>query len=212
MTLLFVFDMDNVLYDYDWMARMRALSAASGIPVPVLRQRWWLDPTREMHAEAGGFDGPDHYLDTFRRTVGTGVSEADWVAARKSGMTALPDSIAAARRAGELGRVSLLTNNGPLVHKHLAHLAPDLVPIFGSELRASSFYGARKPDPLVFERMLESYDSPAADTFFADDLVENVAGAESVGITTHLFDGDAAAMRAAIEAFAESRGVTPAEG
>ena len=205
MSLLYVFDMDNVLYDYDWQARMRALSAASRIPIESLRERWWLDPSKEMHAEAGGFDGPDHYLDTFRRVVGTDISEDQWIDARRSGMTALPDSIAAAQRASELGRVSLLTNNGPLVHKHLASLAPDLVPIFGTELRASSFYGARKPDPLVFERMLESYGAGADETFFADDLIENIEGARSVGITAHHFTGDAAAMRAAIEAFAAER-------
>ncbi|WP_251857761.1 HAD family hydrolase [Herbiconiux sp. L3-i23] len=205
MSALFVFDMDNVLYDYDWHARMRALSAISGVAFDDLRSRWWLDPAGEMHAEAGGFEDGERYLAAFRAAVGADVSREDWLAARGGAMTPLPGSIAAAARAAELGRVSLLTNNGPLVHENLRSLAPELVPVFGEHLRASSFYGARKPDPIVFERMLESYGADAADTFFADDLPENVAAAASVGITTHHFTGDTAALLADIESFAATR-------
>lgn len=205
MPALFVFDMDNVLYDYDGHVRMRALSAVSGVPVDDLRRRWWHSPEGEIRAEAGGYRDGDEYLEAFRRATGADVTKEQWLVARGSAMTPFPDSIAAARRAAELGRVSLLTNNGPLVEEHLARLAPALVPVFGDHLRSSSFYGARKPDPLVFERVLASYAADAADTFFADDLPENVAAAESVGITTHHFTGDAAALLADIEAFAAAR-------
>ena len=66
--------------------------------------------------------------------------------------------------------MSLLTNNGPLVEAHLAELAPELVPLFGDDLHTSSFYGARKPDPLVFANMLAHYGVPADQVFFVDDL------------------------------------------
>ena len=105
-------------------------------------------------------------------------------------------------RAAELGRVTLLTNNGPLVGENLATLAPDLVPLFGVEhLRSSSSYGARKPDPRVFEEVLRAYDEPAEHTFFADDMTVNVEGARSVGITAHLYR-DPASLLAAVEDFA----------
>jgi putative hydrolase of the HAD superfamily len=105
------------------------------------------------------------------------------------------------QRAAELGRVTLLTNNGPLVGENLATLAPELVPLFGVEhLRASSHYGARKPDPRVFEGVLREYGQPAAQTFFADDMPVNVEGARSVGITAHLYR-DPAALLAAVEDF-----------
>lgn len=205
MPLLFVFDMDNVLYDYDWRVRMRALEQLTGLPVAELRKRWWAPPTGELNAEAGGYAGPEEYFEAFTRAIGVAVPLDDWLEARASAMTPWPDSIAVVERAAELGQVSLLTNNGPMVHAHLPRLAPELVPIFGREnLRASSFYGARKPDPLVFERMLDAYGQDASDTFFADDLPENVAAAESVGITAHLFT-DSAGMREAVEGFARLR-------
>jgi HAD superfamily hydrolase (TIGR01509 family) len=119
-------------------------------------------------------------------------------------MTVRPDSLAAVRRAAEFGRITLLTNNGALTARHLRTLAPELVDLFGDHLFTSSAYGARKPDPAVFERVLESYGVPAERAFFADDMPENVRGAESVGITAHLYSTPAG-MRAAIEDFAAAR-------
>lgn len=206
MSLLFAFDMDNVLYDYRWRERMDSLSVLTGTPVSRLRELWWLHPEGEAFAEAGGYEDGDAYLRAFADRTGHHVSPEEWLAARGAAMTPLPESIEAARRAAELGRVTLLTNNGPLVGASLAAIAPLLVPVFGREhLRATSHYGARKPDPVVFERLLQEYDTPASDAFFADDLIENVEAAASVGFSVHHFTGDAAAMRRDIEAFAASR-------
>ena len=107
--------------------------------------------------------------------------------------------------------MTLLTNNGALAHKHLATLAPELVELFGDHLYTSSAYGARKPDPLVFERVLEAYGVAADDTFFADDMRVNVEGAASLGITTYQF-GTPAGLLTAIEEFAAGRGTGASAG
>ena len=54
MSLLFIFDMDDVLYDYDWRLRMSAMTEITGLPLDELRRRWWHDDG-EWAAEAGGF-------------------------------------------------------------------------------------------------------------------------------------------------------------
>lgn len=200
-TPLFVFDMDDVLYDYDWRVRMTGLSSITGLDFAELRRRWWNDEG-EWAAEAGRFADAAAYHSAFTRALGSDIPVAEWIANRRSAMTPWPDSLDAVRRAGELGTVGLLTNNGPLVEEHLAELAPELVPLFGDELHTSSFYGARKPDPRVFANMLAHYDVPADLVFFADDLEVNVEGARSVGIHAHRFTG-AAALVEAIERFAE---------
>lgn len=202
MTLLFIFDMDDVLYDYDWTVRMAGLSALTGLSLDELRRRWWHE-AGEIKAEAGGFDA-DGYLEAFNAAIGMTVGEEDWVRIRKSAMTPWPDSIAAVERAKELGTVTLLTNNGALSARHIATLAPELVGVFGTGLLTSSDYGARKPDPAVFSAVLERYSVEPADAFFADDLTENVEGARRVGITAHLFTG-APGLVAAIETFATQR-------
>ncbi len=201
--LLFIFDMDDVLYDYDWRVRMTALSELTGLTIDELWNRWWRG--NEANAEAGSPDTAAGYLAAFNAAIGGSVTEEDWVRIRRSGMTPRADAIAAVARAAELGRVTLLTNNGALVHQHLATtLAPELVPHFGEHLFASSHYGARKPDPEVFRRVLARYDTEPGHAFFADDLIENVEGARSIGITAYHY-GDAPGLLAAIEAFAAAR-------
>ena len=203
MPLLFVFDMDDVLYDYDWSLRMEGLTALTGYPLDELRRRWW-NASGEWAAEAGEYRTAERYHAAFTRALEADISVDQWVANRRSAMTPWPESIAAAARASELGQVSLLTNNGPLLEAHLATIASEIAPLFGEHLRTSSYYGARKPNRVVFERLLDEYDADPADVFFTDDLVENVRGAESVGITGHLFTTPAALMDA-VEAFAASR-------
>jgi glucose-1-phosphatase len=205
-TPLFVFDMDDVLYDYDWRVRMAGMTALTGLDVAELRARWW-NREGEWAAEAGGFADADAYHAAFSSALGVTIPVDDWIANRRSGMTPWPDSFAAVERAAQLGSVVLLTNNGPLVEAHLARLAPELVPLFGDELHTSSFFGARKPDAAVFENLLAHYGVPADQVFFTDDLEVNVEGARSVGIEAHRFT-DAASLTAAIEAFAARVGAS----
>jgi HAD superfamily hydrolase (TIGR01509 family) len=200
MGLLFVFDMDDVLYDYDWRRRMSGLAERTGLDFTELRRRWWHDDG-EWAAEAGRWPDGASYLADWSAAVGTTLTVEEWLANRASAMTPRPEALAAVARAAQLGRVTLLTNNGPLVGENLATLAPDLVPLFGlAHLKASSHYGARKPDPRVFEGVLRAYDEPAEHTFFADDMAINVEGAASVGITAHLYRNPAALL-GAIEEF-----------
>ncbi|MBN9141674.1 MAG: HAD-IA family hydrolase [Micrococcales bacterium] len=203
MALLFLFDMDDVLYDYDWRARQAELSALTGIAFEELERRWWHDGG-EWAAEAGVFPDSEAYRSAVSVALDFEVTVETWVATRRAAMRARPDAIAAVARAAELGRVSLLTNNGPLVEEHLPVIASEIAPLFGEHLRTTSRYGARKPDPAVFERVLAHYETDAADAFFVDDLPENVAGAASLGITTYRY-GTAEGLLAAIEAFAEGR-------
>jgi putative hydrolase of the HAD superfamily len=203
MALLFVFDMDDVLYRYDWRVRMALLGELTGHDLAELRRRWW-HAGGEWAAEAGDYGGASAYQDAFEAAMGVPVPVDEWLRVRRAAMTPWPDSIAAVERAAQLGEVALLTNNGPLVEAHLAVLAPEIAPLFGDNLHTSSFYGARKPDPRVFRAVLRAYHRDPADVFFADDLPENVAGAASVGITAHRFT-DAPGLLTAIEAFAAVR-------
>lgn len=200
MPLLFVFDMDDVIYDYDWRQRMRAVSALTGHDLPELRRRWW-NADGERRAEAGAWRTGAEYLAAATEALGIDIAADDWIAARRSAMTVRPEVVACVERAAAIGTVSLLTNNGALVHDRLAQLAPEIAPLFGPLLRATSYYGARKPDPAVFERVLVDHGADAADTFFVDDLSENVESAQSVGMTAHLYT-DPAALDEAIRSFA----------
>jgi HAD superfamily hydrolase (TIGR01509 family) len=206
MTLLFIFDMDDVLYDYNWRRRMAGVTAITGFDLAELRRRWW-NTDGEWAAEAGVYSTAEEYLEAFSTAMGMPIDEREFVRVRGEAMTVWPESLAAVERAKELGHVTLLTNNGALMHKHVRAIAPELVDVFGEHLFTSSFYGARKPDRRVFEGVLEKYGANAESTFFADDMIENIEGAALLGITAHHFTpaSGSAGMLAAIEAFAASR-------
>lgn len=201
MSLLFLFDMDDVLYDYDWRTRMAGLSELSGKDLHELRRLWWINGL-EFAAEAGDPATPEAYLATVTGAIQTPIDRETWVRIRAESTHARPDALAAVERAAALGTVALLTNNSILIHEHLHEVAPELVPLMGRDnLHASARFGARKPDPLVFERAMAHYGARPEHTFFTDDRTENVDGAASVGITAHLYV-DGASLLAAIEAFA----------
>ena len=204
MSLLFIFDMDDVLYDYDWRTRMAGMTSMTGLSLDELRRRWWHDEG-EWAAEAGVYRTGDEYLAAVESALGMPIDEDEWVRVRAAAMTVRPDALEGVRRASELGQVTLLTNNGALAHKHLRILAPELVELFGEDhLLTSSYYGARKPNPAVFQSVLDAYGVAAEDAFFADDMRINVEGARSIGITAYHY-GHAAGMMAAIESFAAAR-------
>ena len=46
-----------------------------------------------------------------------------------------------------------------------------------------------KPQPEIYLRTLEEHHLPADECLFIDDLAENIAGAEAVGIHGHRFVG-----------------------
>ncbi len=160
MTLLFIFDMDDVLYEYDWRARMAAMSELTGLSFLELRRLWWHDEG-EFGAEAGLYKTGEEYLAAFELAIGQSVDVARWVEIRAAAMTVWPDSLAAAQRAAELGRTTLLTNNGALLGDHLPTLAPETCPDFWPiTLRTvESLMGPRKAqilpwfDPHPFEAL-----------------------------------------------------------
>ena len=82
MPLLYLFDMDDVLYDYDWRARMAGLTALTGLDLHELRRRWWNDEG-EWAAEAGRYADAASYHAAFVASIGVPVSVDDWVANRR---------------------------------------------------------------------------------------------------------------------------------
>jgi putative hydrolase of the HAD superfamily len=205
--MLFIFDMDNVLYDYHWRTRMEALTEVTGHSFQELRSRWWHDDG-EWQAEAGNPDTGDEYLRRVNEAFGSSISRQQWIDMRIAAMAYRPEVTEAVGYAAEFGQVTLLTNNGILIGEHLPEVAPELVAYFGEHLFATAHYGARKPDPLVFERVLERYGASGSETFFVDDTPDNLRGAQTLGITTQWFSpkDSGQSIRENIQKYVDSQG------
>lgn len=207
---LYFFDLDKTLYAYDFRQRLPRLALLTGASQYHLARTWWADGY-EARAEAGEWPTPAAYLDEFARVTETPrLSLAQWASARDAAMTRIDGSVAALRRAAQLGTVSLLSNNPAATAGALPILAPDVVEILGRNQLFSYMLGARKPGEEIYRRALAYYGVAADDAFLADDSLANVTGARAVGITAFqlLRVGDqfrTDALIAAVEAFARRK-------
>jgi putative hydrolase of the HAD superfamily len=204
--MLFLFDMDNVLYDYHWRVRMHGLTDLTGLDFHELRRRWWHDEG-EWKAEKGDPPTGSEYLTRVNSALEADLTVDQWLHHRRLAMTPRQDIIDVAARAAELGSVAVLTNNGALIGEHLRTIAPELVPIFGDHLYATAHFRARKPEPDVFRNALDALGHRAGDTLFVDDMPENVRGAETLGITGEWFSPNypATQLLDVVERFAQSK-------
>ena len=204
---LYFFDLDKTLYAYNFRYRLPELARLTGASQYRLASRWWATGF-EARAEAGEWPTADDYLDKFARVTETRrLSLDEWASARRLAMTRIDESVAALRRAAELGTVSLLSNNPAATAAALPQLVPDVIEILGPNVLVSYMLGARKPGEEIYRRALDYYGVAPENAFLADDSLANVLGARAVGITAHqLIAVDGAfqtdALHAAVEAFA----------
>jgi epoxide hydrolase-like predicted phosphatase len=109
-----------------------------------------------------------------------GLSEAqDLIESMFRGMLPEPTMIDAVRRAREAGVVTgLITNSWSTSHydrELLGELFEDVV--------ISAEVGLHKPDPAIYRLSCERLGIEPGDAVFVDDLRENIAAAEEVGMT-----------------------------
>lgn len=178
---LVVFDMDGVLYHLDRARRLDLLAELSGLePQRVDELTYGSD--FETAAEAGAYPTGSDYLAEFNRRLGTELTRLEWIGIRRQVMTPVPEVLNLAERLASSHIVALLTNNVSLVQESLADLAPEVARIFGGNAHTSSRFGARKPDPEVFERLLAHHETEPSAAVFIDDNPQAVNGAEHAGV------------------------------
>ena len=116
-----------------------------------------------------------------------------WVADFRSWLSINPGTIEvlADLKAGGT-TLALLSNAGPDFGSYFRH-----GPLGGffTACYVSGELGLIKPDPQIYQHVLDDLGISAAEAVFADDREANVRGAEALGITSHLFT-DATALRA----------------
>jgi putative hydrolase of the HAD superfamily len=184
---LIVFDMDDVLCRYDLPTRLDRLAGWSGMRADDIHAAIWASGF-EGSSDAGLIDA-EAYLRGFGARLGCPLTERDWMLARRAAMT--PDATMLAL-VGELKHhmdVALLTNNGLLAKRTIDAMFPELRPLFGERLFFSAEFGAKKPDPEVFRRLLERIGVEPRTALMVDDKPANIAGAEAAGLVGHVFAG-----------------------
>ena len=114
------------------------------------------------------------------------ITRQQWIAARRESMIPSSDVLALAESIGEVSRLAIYTNNGPIVKSSLDELFPEAAAIF-KERYCSYEFGTKKPDPDSFTKLLGQIEISPADTWFIDDKRSNVQGARLAGLKAHHF-------------------------
>jgi epoxide hydrolase-like predicted phosphatase len=93
------------------------------------------------------------------------------------------------RELGDRVVLVLLTNN----IAEFAVVWKEMIPVddLFDAVIDSSAVGLRKPDPRIFQLALEAAATPASETFFVDDSLDNVEAARKLGITAIHFTDEA---------------------
>jgi glucose-1-phosphatase len=181
-----IFDMDEVLYDYDHRIRLALLADLTGRPAAEIDSAVWGGP-HENKAEAGHPDTAEGYLAQFAELLEYPIDFITWAHVRRNMMRARPDVLNVVRQIKKKADVALLTNNGMLLKSALPICAPEAVEIFGEKAHVSAEFIARKPDLIVYQRICEQYGYEPKHCAFVDDREENILGAEQAGLTGHTY-------------------------
>jgi HAD superfamily hydrolase (TIGR01509 family) len=181
-----IFDMDEVLYDYDHRIRLALLADLTGRPAAEIDSAVWGGP-HENRAEAGQPDTAEGYLGQFAELLEYPIDFITWAHVRRNMMRARPDVLNVVRQIKKKADVALLTNNGMLLKSALPICAPEIIGIFEEKSHVSAEFKARKPDQIVYQRICERYGYEPKHCAFIDDREENILGAEQAGLTGHTY-------------------------
>lgn len=184
-----IFDMDEVLYDYDHGHRLKALARLTGRTEEEIDKDVW-GGEHEALAEAGDPPTAEAYLAQYARLLRYPINEETWADIRKRMNTARPVVLDMVRSLKGKVDLALLTNNGMMLKKALPVCAPEMIEIFGEKAHVSAEFGTRKPDPEIYCAICERYGHAPQKSAFIDDKLENVQGAEAAGLIGHHYQSE----------------------
>jgi glucose-1-phosphatase len=195
---LIVFDLDETLIDFSPARRLEYLADLTGFPRERIHASIW-GSDFERSAEQGAYPTGAAYLAGFNERLGFDLTLEQWLAARRVAMGVRPDVLALVAELKPRFELALLTNNGALLRESLPVLAPEVCELIDRLRHASCDFGARKPDPEVFTRLVSRYAVAPERALFIDDHDEFVEGARRAGLATIHFQS-AAQLRASLQA------------
>jgi putative hydrolase of the HAD superfamily len=180
-----IFDMDDVLCNYDCEARLDHMARSIGLEREAIIEAIWTSGFDEA-ADKGAYTADEYLVETQRR-LGVAITRGEWVAARRAGTMARSEVLEIAGCVAERATIACLTNNGPLMREHINEIFPEAYELFGEQLFFSCDLPAAKPDPKAFRTLVTRLGSEPKRTLFIDDDEGYVLGAASAGLHVHRY-------------------------
>jgi HAD superfamily hydrolase (TIGR01509 family) len=179
-----LFDIGRVLVRVDVSAALAGLAAGSTMNS---REVWAaIESHPRWHDWQEGRLSAHEWHRQFGQRFGSGLNFEAFRAAWNSALLPepiLPDALV--QQLARSFRLAVVSNTDPL---HVAHLEANF-PVMGHfPLRIYSCgVGVCKPSPLIYKEALRACRAQAQEALFIDDLAENVAAAERLGMAGIVF-------------------------
>ena len=185
--MLYIFDMGNVIIDIDFKRVLGVWSNLSGTPLATLTERFSMGEAFQKHERGELSD--EEFAAELSHEMGIALSfeqfSVGWQAVFVGLRADVIDVFKTLREQGH--RVVVLSNTNRLHLNYWPEHYPE-IEANTDALYLSQDLGMRKPEPRIFEYVLNKEGVTASQAVFFDDVVENVEAARSLGIDAVLVE------------------------
>ncbi|EGT4373590.1 glucose-1-phosphatase [Cronobacter malonaticus] len=183
--MLYIFDLGNVIVDIDFNRVLGVWSDYSRVPLANLRQSFSMGEPFHQH-ERGELSDED-FAKALCEEMALPLSFEQFSAGWQAVFVGLhPEVITIMQQLREQGhRVVVLSNTNRLHTTYWPEQYPE-VQAAADAIYLSQEMGMRKPEPEIYQKVLEQEGFSARDAVFFDDNEANIDGARKVGITSVL--------------------------
>ena len=194
----FIFDIGNVLVDFDFQVLLKQIAADSGTPVEQPTER-----DLEMHhAVEEGVISDQEFVDFLNKSKGLSWTVDTLIGVWQEMFTVNQTGYGMFREAIARGLPVYTLSN--IAEHHIEAIERNWPGFFdgATGLFLSYQVGARKPNAEIYRCMLDDLGVKGEQCLFLDDLERNIEAARAAGIQAHQFiPANHAAIRQAVDEF-----------
>lgn len=183
--MLYIFDLGNVIVDIDFNRVMGVWSDYSRIPLARLQKDFAMSDAFHRHERGELTD--EEFAAAFCLEMNMPLSYAQFAAGWQAIFVSLrPEMIVIMKTLKAQGhRVVVLSNTNNLHTTHWPERYPQVYAT-ADAVYLSHELKCRKPEPEIYQKVLDAEGVSAADAVFFDDNAANIEGARQLGITSIL--------------------------
>ncbi len=186
--MLYIFDLGNVIVDIDFNRVLGVWSHLSGVPLALLQNRFTFDDAFEQHER--GEISDQQFAELICKTLEVNLSYDQFAAGWQAIFVGVRDDTVAQmnalRAAGH--RVVILSNTNNLHCEFWPQHYPQ-ISAAADAVYLSQQLKMRKPEPGIYQVVLEKEGVPASQAVFFDDNPANIDAARQAGIHSVLVTG-----------------------
>lgn len=186
--MLYIFDLGNVIVDIDFNRVLGAWSNFSRVPLATLKQSFTMGDAFHQHER--GEISDEEFAEKLCHEMDLPLSYEQFSHGWQAIFVGIrPEVIAIMHKLREQGhRVVVLSNTNRL---HTTFWPEEYPEVKGAadKIYLSQEMGMRKPEARIYQAVLQAEGFSAADAIFFDDNVDNIEGANQLGITSILVTG-----------------------